>query len=362
MLFKNFMKMWSNKEKNILFMSCSCLNMLPRQVFLCHFLSFTLFILSQPAPRLTILSFYKRVCFSGGLIAWSCALFAVTFITPQVRWFNMHSSNEQQIDKIWTPLFVCSFSALHTWIWKFTLSLYDSHSFGIIETSTKTTTTTKNYLFLIFHIRISTNASTFNKKMKRVQTATNVDNISNVSMEYGVYIFLYFWKLVGMRCDFCARTKWGKINYVRRIHKQMHNAPPTEIPETDAEMVKIMGKRANKSYKIVVIAHNRVKRVLINIVIVKDLRFDPIWRHFTDYYKNRIEKICANKNNNMQAVYAEQMLSHKWTNLSFQRRTNTHTHTKWYKQKTGKTHIFSAVCWNWNELMLCSGCLLILMN
>lgn len=179
-------------RKIILFMSCCCLNM------------FTLFFLSQPAQRLTISSFHKRVCFSGGLIAWSCALFAVTFITPQVRWFNMHSSNEQQIDKIWTPFFVCFFSASHTWIKQFTLSLYDSHSLGIIETSTKTTTTTKNYLFLIFHIRISTSASTFNKKMERDQMATNGDNISNVSMEYGVYIFLYFWKLVGIRCDFCA--------------------------------------------------------------------------------------------------------------------------------------------------------------
>lgn len=69
-------------------------------------------------------------------------------------------------------------------------------------------------------------------------------------------------------------------------------------------MVKRVWKMANKSYKIVVIAHNKVKRVPINIMIVKDIRFDPIWRyvipchfHWPLYENSKKEEKYSNSGN-----------------------------------------------------------------
>lgn len=115
--------------------------------------------------------------------------------------------------------------------------------------------------------------------------------------------FLYLWKLVGMRCDLCVhKMKKNKLHHINKKYKYRDQPEKYKQKDRDSEVKRArererersvewngqenvknekntIKKAANKSYKIVVIAHNKVKLALINIMIVKDIRFDPIWRY-----------------------------------------------------------------------------------
>lgn len=137
-------------------------------------------------------------------------------------------------------------------------------------------------------------------------------------------------------------------------------------------------KTANKSYKIVVIAHNKVKLMLINIMIVKDIRFDPIWRyvipchfHWPFYEKSRKRAAVQQRQQQKLAMlFMRNKCTVTCTNEPF---ISMPPHTEKHKQLKYIQRFFfhfsnalTLVCLQryciWGELMFCSGRLLILMK
>lgn len=164
-----------------------------------------------------------------------------SFITAWVRWFNMHSPNEPQINKIWTEhhiisilfvffFFVC-FAALFAIILcrygisaeckPFTVALWLFIHLGSLkpQRNRKKTHSLIRTLFISYfeNIRITRSAhSQWARERKSEKRRCDVFKMNgnerwqHFKMHHkwiGLCVFLYFWKLVGMRCDFCAGTQ-----------------------------------------------------------------------------------------------------------------------------------------------------------